>query len=80
MTGSRLAFTTLLIAAALAAACIEVGHEAETGCFVEPSQPGCKPGGSAGTASQSNADAGAGGQQSTEGGANAGTGGAGGNS
>ena len=32
-------------------ACIEVGHEAETGCLVQPSQPGCRVNGRGGAAS-----------------------------
>jgi hypothetical protein len=32
-------------------ACIEVGHEAETGCLVDQTQPGCRANGRGGAAS-----------------------------
>ena len=48
--------------ACLVVACIEVGHEAETGCFVDPSEPACRAsgggGGQAGTSSGSGGTAG----------------------
>jgi hypothetical protein len=51
------------------AACIDVGHPAEVGCLVDPTEPGCTPpdeteddeteGAEAGTSDASSADAGA---------------------
>jgi hypothetical protein len=35
----------------VAVACIEVGHEAETGCLVDPSAPGCRAAGRGGSSS-----------------------------
>jgi hypothetical protein len=45
-------FAIIGLLTALAVGCIEVGHDAEVGCFVDPSEPGCRTsGGSAGSGS-----------------------------
>jgi len=61
----------------LAVACIEVGHDAETGCLVDQSQPGCRASGRGGTSSGGTGSGGTAGRGgSTSVGGSAATGGA----
>ena len=39
----RAARALALLALSCCAACIEVGHPAEVGCLVDPTEPGCSP-------------------------------------
>ena len=61
-------------------ACIEVGHEAETGCLVDQSQPGCRVTGRGGAASGGSSSGGRASGGTAGSGALGGTSGAGGSS
>jgi hypothetical protein len=76
-SGLRLAFSLAPFVVPLAVACIEVGHDAETGCLVDSSAPGCRATGRGGAASGGTAGT-RGGSTSTGGTSTGGAGGAGG--
>jgi len=72
-TGLRLALLLLPFVVSAAVACIEVGHDAETGCLVDQSAPGCRAAGRGGSGSGGTSNGGSGGSGPR--GGSAGTGG-----